>query len=233
MIIGVKFKTVATILSLICFLLCFRLISASVTAVNAKPNALCVVIDAGHGGIDGGAMGASGVKESYLNLLVAYDVKDCFENAGFNVVMTRKDENGLYGLATDGFKRRDMNKRKEIINSARPNVVVSIHMNKTSVKSRRGAQVCCQNGDDDSLTLANIVQHNLNEYINTMYSGRGYEVIGGNYYICDCSPYPSIIVECGFLSNYEDERLLCTKEYRQKTAYFIYSGVAEYIAIYM
>lgn len=232
MIIGVRFKTIAAALSVVCFLLCLRLVSLGVATANAKPNAMCVVIDAGHGGIDGGAIGVSGVKESDLNLLVAYDLKDCFENAGFKVVMTRKDENGLYGLATDGFKRRDMSKRKEIINSARPVVVVSVHMNKSPVKSRRGAQVCCQKGDADSLTLANVIQHNLNEYVNTTYTGRAYNIIEGDYYICDCSPYPSVIIECGFLSNVEDERLLSEKEYRRKIAYLIYEGAAEYVAIY-
>ena len=232
MILSVRLKTVAVILSVICFLSCIRLVANAVTAASARPNDFRIVIDAGHGGIDGGAVGTGGVKESDLNLLVAYDVKECFENAGFKVVMTRRDENGLYGIATDGFKRRDMNKRKEIINEASPVAVVSIHMNKSPVKSRRGAQVCCQEGDSDSLTLANVIQSNLNEYLNTTYTGRGYDIIEGDYYICDCSPYPSVIVECGFLSNAEDERLLETSEYRRKLAYLIYCGVAEYVAIY-
>ena len=233
MIFNVKLNTIVAAVCAVCIFvsMCFGIKTAVVLSV--KPNALCIVIDAGHGGIDGGAIGTTTkVKESDLNLSVAYELKECFENAGFTVVMTRENENGLYGTATDGFKRRDMNKRKQIINGARPLAVVSIHMNKTSLSSRRGAQVCCQKGEDGSLTLANFIQHNLNEYVNTIYSGRGYDLIEGDYYICRCNPYPSVIVECGFLSNKEDERLLKTAEYRQKLAYLIYCGVAEYVAIY-
>lgn len=103
---------------------------------------MTVVIDAGHGGVDGGAVGINtGVKESDLNLKLARELQSQFHAAGFAVVMTRRDENGLYGNLSEGYKRRDMQRRREIILEANPVLVLSIHLNKYSQEYRRGAQV--------------------------------------------------------------------------------------------
>ena len=99
-----------------------------------------VVIDAGHGGIDGGVVSANGVKESSLNLAYAKTLGQLFEQSGFNVVYTRTTEDGLYGLPTQGFKRRDMQARKNIVDKTCPNLVLSIHMNKFSAGYRSGRQ---------------------------------------------------------------------------------------------
>ena len=163
-----------------------------------------VALDAGHGGIDGGVVGTTtGVRESDLNLAMAYLIKDKLENCGFKTVMTRTDENGLYGSATGGFKQRDMRRRREIINEAKADMVISVHMNKFSSPSRSGPQVFYDGGSAAGKALADSMQTMLNGF-----TGNGHSALAGDYYMLKCTSAPSVIVECGFLSNPDDEKKL-------------------------
>ena len=109
------------------FSLCFYALTEPVSAVWES---LKIVLDAGHGGVDGGVSGSkTGVKESDLNLAFTHSIKDVLEDMGFAVTLTRKTEAGLYGTPTKGFKKRDMQKRKEIIEETEPILVLSIHQN--------------------------------------------------------------------------------------------------------
>lgn len=206
------------------FGICFFALSH--TAAEAQR--LTVVIDAGHGGIDGGVVGkTSGVKESDINLAISRYLQGEFEEAGFRVVQTRQTEAGLYGTATTGFKKRDMKKRAEIINGNAPAIVISVHQNFFSLGSRRGAQVFFREGLSSSQTLACAIQTALNEMPETT---RKYTALKGDYYVLNCSDYPSVIVECGFLSNAEDEALLITSEYQKRVASVIAQGALAYLA---
>ncbi|MCH5159968.1 MAG: N-acetylmuramoyl-L-alanine amidase [Clostridiales bacterium] len=183
-----------------------------------------VVIDAGHGGIDGGVVGVDGVKESSLNLAYAKELGAVFERSGFNVVYTRKSEGGLYGLPTKGFKLRDMKARKAIVDNARPNLVISVHMNKFSQSYRTGPQVFYQEGKTDGQSLAESLQKVFNDY-----TGNNHEAIAGDYYICREIDCPAVIVECGFLSNAEECAELQTDAYREQICNYIFSGVMLYL----
>ena len=111
-------------------------------AVAALEAQMRVVLDAGHGGIDGGVTGrTTGVKESDVNLTIVHCLKTELEDMGFEVILTRKTEAGLYGAATKGFKKRDMQRRKEIIEDSNPDLVISIHQNFYPTKKTRGGQV--------------------------------------------------------------------------------------------
>ncbi|MCL1901522.1 MAG: N-acetylmuramoyl-L-alanine amidase [Firmicutes bacterium] len=189
---------------------------------------IIVVIDAGHGGKDAGASGyKTGVKESDLNLDVCLKMQKFFVDAGIKIVMTRENQDGLYDGSVKWSKRRDLNKRKEIINNAKPDLVISVHMNTyNSQRSRRGAQVFCYKRGTESELAANKVQTVLNKTINA----NSVAVLTGDYFILRCNDYVSILVECGFLSNPEDERLLSTEEYRQNIAYQIFCGALDYLA---
>lgn len=168
-----------------------------------------VVVDAGHGGIDGGVVGSSGVKESDINLEMAKLLKSRLEDSNYRVVMTREDENALSNI-----KRVDMQMRKEIILSASPVAVISLHVNRFSDSKRRGVQVFY---DDTRVgkDFAEAMQAHLNATINSKYGGRDdYEAIAGDLYITKCAPVPSIIIECGFISNAEDEKLLLNDSFR-------------------
>jgi len=189
---------------------------------------LSVVIDAGHGGVDGGVVGTeSGVKESDINLALSRILQEKFEEAGFHVVMTRQTESGLYGMATPGYKKRDMQRRAEIISESAPSLVISVHQNFFSARSRRGAQVFFREDLPASVTLAGSVQTALNALPQCV---RQYKPLKGDYFILNCSNYPAVIVECGFLSNAEDEQLLLDRDYREALSDAIFEGAVSYLA---
>ncbi len=188
-----------------------------------------IVIDPGHGGIDSGAIGIkTGNKESDLNLDLSFFLKDYCESSNLGVTLTRETQDGLYGSTESGFKRRDMEERKRIILESSPDIVVSIHMNKFPSSARRGAQVYYQQGDETSRALADKIQSALNEYINIPNQSRSFTASQGDFYMCKIKK-PAIIVECGFLSNEEDDLLLSQKSYRKNLAYVIYNGVMNYL----
>ncbi len=208
----------------VAFGVCFFALSR--TAAQAQR--LCIVIDAGHGGVDGGVVGIeTGTKESDINLSLSRLLQEKFEELGFNVVMTRKTEAGLYGAATAGYKKRDMRKRAEIINGSNPALVISVHQNFFSARDRRGAQVFFREDSAESKTLACMIQSQFNEMPECV---KRSEPLKGDYYILNCSDYPSVIAECGFLSNAEDEALLVTQEYRKKIADAIVRGALGYLS---
>lgn len=202
-------------------LLCVR------TRAAASPSdRFTVVIDAGHGGIDGGVSGiTTGVKESELNLDIARKLKAKFDKSGAKTVMTRKTEAGLYGIYSKGFKRRDMQKRKQITLNAKADVFVSIHLNYYSSPLRRGAQVFYKIDEEKSKSLADIVQAELN---GGKECERDYTALAGDYYVLNEADCAAILCECGFLSNAEDEKLLLTDEYRTEIAEKIFNGIEKY-----
>lgn len=202
-------------------LLCVR------TRAAASPSdRFTVVIDAGHGGIDGGVSGiTTGVKESELNLDIARKLKAKFDKSGAKTVMTRKTEAGLYGIYSKGFKRRDMQKRKQITLNAKADVFVSIHLNYYSSPLRRGAQVFYKIDEEKSKSLADIVQAELN---GGKECERDYTALAGDYYVLNEADCAAILCECGFLSNAEDEKMLLTDEYRAEIAEKIFNGIEKY-----
>ena len=207
--------------------LCMGALSVPVFAVT-RP--MCIVLDAGHGGVDGGVVGrTTGTKESDLNLEVTMELKSVLERAGFDVILTRKTEAGLYGAATKGFKKRDMLRRKEIIEEAKPIAVISVHQNFYPTRTARGGQVFYRTGSDSGQKLAEGIQRQLN----LLYGEEGVSpraAATGDYYMLKCTDYTSVIAECGFLSNAADEALLVTESFRERVAESIYAGIAEYLA---
>ena len=202
---------------------------ASRRAVMAKSAAkFTVVIDAGHGGIDGGVTGVNtGVVESEFNLAVAKLLKEDFTSAGSRVVMTRTTAAGLYGNARKSLKKADMQARRKIIEKADPCLVISVHMNRYALPSRRGAQVFYATGSEQSKIFAECVQNRLNGMDE---APRQSSPLGGDYYVLNVSPCPAVIVECGFLSSPLDEALLITEEYRKKLAFTVFTGAVAYLS---
>lgn len=214
------------LLTIITFCITFSAISR-VGVGEASSSGVKVVLDAGHGGVDGGVSGVNtNVKESELNLIIVKKLEKYFKDAGITVVLTRSSDAGLYGLATSNLKKKDMQKRKDIIENASPDLVISVHLNKFSSSSRRGAQVFYNKESSNGKILATSVQSSLNTLNKDL---RQFSALSGDYYILKCSPYPSIIAECGFLSNPDDEALLITDEYQDKVAYAIFRGAIDYL----
>ncbi len=193
----------------------------------AQTSRLVVVIDAGHGGVDGGVVGIeTGTKESDINLSLSRILQTAFEDAGFYVIQTRPTEAGLYGTATNGYKKRDMKKRAEVINESMPALVISVHQNFFPMRSRRGAQVFFRENSVPSRLLAAHIQDSLNRMPECV---KKSDALKGDYYVLNCSEYPSVIVECGFLSNAEDEKLLVTEDYQKKIASAILEGSLSFL----
>lgn len=226
------FKKVANLRFILLFLLCISLcVSFYVIPKNIKTNNIylyTVVIDAGHGGLDGGVTGiTTNVCESEINLSIAKKLKQIFENSSIKVVMTRHTSGGLYGGITSGFKKRDMQKRGEIIKNSNADLMISIHQNKFSLPSRRGAQVFYKLNSPSSQTFANKIQNQLNQMPQ---ASRQCFILPGDYFVLNVALCPAVIVECGFLSNAQDEKLLISDEYQSQIAYTIFKGCVDFLS---
>lgn len=224
----IKKQTIKNILIvLLTFVLAFSIltISKNVFATTTEKINYTIVLDAGHGGIDGGSEGVlTGVKESELNLKVTKKLEKLLNTFGFNVVLTRTNADGLYSQFATNKKQDDMKKRKEIIQKSKPNMVVSIHMNSFPNKHERGAQVFYQVGEETSKQLAQTIQ---NEMIKNLVEAREF-CNHSDLYILQCTKNPSVVVEGGFLSNPEEEALLITDEYQAKLAYSVFCGILKF-----
>ncbi len=204
------------------FGICAGAISTSATHDGVRT----VVIDAGHGGIDAGVLGINTkTKESEINLYIAKYLRGYFADAGFNAVLTRSTQGGLYGTSTKGFKMRDMKKRKQIIEENKADMVISIHQNFCPIPSRRGGTVFFDKDSQSDKTLAESIQQNLNEMKECV---KQNSPLAGDFYMLKCTQNPSVLVECGFLSNGEDEALLVSAEYQRALAYAIFKGAVAF-----
>ncbi len=187
-----------------------------------------VVIDPGHGMPDPGSIGyKTKILESDLNLKLSFMLKEKLENAGINAIMTRTTENGLAEGRGKAFKKRDMELRKEIIKNSRPNMVISLHQNSYTNHSLHGAQVFYDKTSEISKQIANFIQE---EFTKSLTQSNKF-TSPGDYYMLKCTTAPSVIVECGFLSNAEEEQLLQTPEYQEKIVNAIYLGIVNFLQI--
>lgn len=179
-----------------------------------------VVVDAGHGGWDGGAVGVdTGVVEAGLDLAYALCLKEELNSRGFTVVLTRQDENALGAT-----KREDMAARRVIMNESDADVVVSVHMNKFRDRSVSGPMAFYMKGSESGQALAEAVIDGVCASL-----GRSSRRANpGDYYVIRESVPPAVIIECGFLSNQEDEALIQTEEYRAAIVRGVADGVEAY-----
>ena len=196
----------------------------SVKTANSPKLSYTIVIDAGHGGRDGGSVGKNGTIEKEINLKYAKALEKKLSKFGYNVILTRKNDNGLYDENAKNKKLSDMQARLKIIENSNPALVVSIHMNSFPNQNAHGANTYYREGDSASKTCANLIQRSLNNYCNTPST----EGKPGDYYMVKCSYYTSVLVECGFISNPEEEALLNSAEYQEKIIYAIFSGIQLY-----
>ena len=183
-----------------------------------------IIIDAGHGGIDNGCVGYSGSYESELNLKYAMSLKRYCEDFGYKVVLTRSNKDGLYSPFASNKKKDDMQKRKEIIQKANPDIVISIHMNSYPEEYCRGAQVFYKDGSQSGKFLADCIQK---QFVQNLVKARRSSQTG-DYYILNESQCTSVICECGFISNKQEEELLKSDDYCNQVCYSILCGLMSY-----
>lgn len=198
--------------------------------VNAKPQTLVgltVALDPGHGGYDGGARAHdSGVWEKGINLEIALAVEKELLARGATVVLTRREDICL--AEGDGAgkarKRADLQARVDVAKEAGADVLLSIHLNEYRSRSQSGPQVFYQRGGEDGRLLAGVLQAAL---IEGLQPKKERKAMAGDYYVLR-SAIPSALVECGFLSNAEEEKLLLTPAYHQRIAVALADGLEEY-----
>lgn len=198
------------------------------TSATPKTNKV-IVVDAGHGLPDGGAVSKSGVTEAEINLQIAFKLKDILEQSGSTVILTRSNENGIYDANSESIRDKkisDVRKRVEIGNNSDADIFVSIHLNKIEQSKYYGWQTFYKTGSEKSKLLAEKIQENLNNTIQRENNREAAKL--NNIYIMKHIEIPICLIECGFLSNPEEENLLQTEEYQEKLAWGIYGGINDY-----
>ncbi len=194
-----------------------------VDSLKAQKGQVCIVVDAGHGRDDPGKIGINNVKEKEVNLKIAQKLEKLLEKEGIKVVMTRKDDGGLYQQSSQNKKVEDMRKRCEIITKANPVFTVSIHQNSYPDESVKGAQVFYYGQSQEGKKLAETLQQSLVEQLDP--ENHRQAKANESYYLLKKTPSPTVIVECGFLSNSQEAKLLETEEYQNKVAEAVKSGI--------
>lgn len=187
-----------------------------------------VVIDPGHGGTDPGSLGyKTKVHEAELNLKLSKMLKTKLEGAGINIVMTRETDKAMIEGAGKLWKKKDMQARKDLIKKTRPNMVISLHQNSYTNHSLRGAQVFYDKTSDISKHIADCIQEEFKQSLDKSIKATS----PGDYFMLKCTSAPSVIVECGFLSNEAEEKLLLSEDYQTKIIDCIYKGIIKFLQI--
>mgnify|MGYP000894022925 CR=1 FL=1 len=186
-----------------------------------------VVIDAGHGGRDPGKIGIGNIVEKDINLSIAIRLKSLLEQNDIKVVMTREDDAGLYSNSDSNKKKADLNKRIEIVKSSTPDLVVSIHQNSYPEEYVKGAQTFYYKDSDKAKQLAEVIQDQLKQTIGD--GNHRQAKPNGSYYLLKNTDCTMVIVECGYLTNNIEAKLLTTEDYQEKMAWGIHLGIIRFL----
>lgn len=216
-----KIELCMTLLLLLGMIIVSRKLSQLVTSENVQAQKEVVVIDAGHGGDDPGKVGINNALEKDINLQIAEKVKRHLEKNGIEVVMTREDD------VMEETKLEDMKKRVELINKTKPAIAVSIHQNSYPDSSVKGAQVFYYTGSEISKEAASLMQEELRKKDN---ENTRQIKDNNNFYMLKKTEVPTIIVECGFLSNAGEAEKLVSDEYQEQMAQAICSGIMTWLS---
>ena len=190
-----------------------------------------IVLDAGHGGIDGGCTTAEGVPEKGINLNILLDLRTLLEVSGFEVHVTRDTDRSIHDKGVEGIanqKSSDMDNRLAILNEPENAVCLSIHQNQFTDPRYSGAQMFFSDTNDRSESLAQMLQTQFQTLQPT--NSREIKRCGKELFLCYYCEHPMVMAECGFLSNPEEAALLTTEEYQQKVAFTLYSGLMQWLA---
>ena len=195
--------------------------------VQAREKKWIVVIDAGHGGNDPGKIGVDDSVEKELNLIIAKKVQKLLEQQDVEVVMTRESDAGLYEEQTSNKKVQDMKNRCTLINETHPDCVVSIHQNSYHEEYVTGAQVFYYGTSQEGKRLAETLQEKLVSYVDP--ENHRQAKANESYYLLKKTGAPIVIVECGFLSNWEEAKKLQEDSYQNEIAWAVSMGILSYL----
>ncbi|MBE6083502.1 N-acetylmuramoyl-L-alanine amidase CwlD [Acidilutibacter cellobiosedens] len=215
------------IVGIIIFLIAYRRITME-TFYLPITNKI-IGIDSGHGGIDPGAVGKEGTTEKDINLKIALKLKRYIEQSGGIPILTRENEKGLYTQKSKTLKEKkseDLKRRKEIIEENKCDVFVTIHLNSFTKSKYSGAHVFYKKDCLESKRMADLVQEELRNVLDK--DNRRVPQGRDDVYLLREVNVPTILVECGFLSNTKEEKLLNDDKYQEKIAWAIYVGLMRY-----
>ena len=209
---------------------CARVTDSAVPTSAEASERPVIVLDAGHGGLDSGAVGKSGVLEKDVNLSVVKHLQQLLELSGFRTVLTRDEDISIYDPGVEGIRNQklsDMDNRLEIVQKYPDSIFLCIHQNNYTDPQYFGAQMFYNDNNPDNRTLAQIMQNRFA----ALQTGNDREIklSGNELFLLKSNPNPSLMIECGFLSNPDEEQKLATDEYRQQVAFTIWGGVLEFI----
>ena len=226
-----RFGIISTILLISLFVFVFQVASSkqTVQTVSLPVSNKVIVLDAGHGKPDEGAQSSNGTTEAETNLKITLKVQSLLEQSGATVVLTRSDENAIYDLDKTTLRQKkisDIHNRVKIGNESSADIFVSIHLNKISQQQYYGWQCFYKQNDEKSTALAKSLQENLNDSIQK--ENKRVSMKLDNVYIIKHVEIPISIVECGFLSNPEEETQLLSDDYQNRLAWGIYNGIMDY-----
>jgi N-acetylmuramoyl-L-alanine amidase len=197
---------------------------------SSLPGLPVIVVDAGHGGIDGGASGADGTVEKDINLSIAKKLETILTSCGFQVIMTRREDDLISDPSLNTIRQRkqqDIFKRLKIAENNPKNVLVSIHQNHYSQSRYKGTQVFYSKNHPDSQLLADALQQQIVALLQPD-NTRKVKVVGSEIYLLNNCKNPSVMVECGFLSNPKDLSLLTNENYQSQMAFAIAVGLLKF-----
>lgn len=181
-----------------------------------------VIIDVGHGGSDPGKIGVNKALEKDINLEIAKKVRAILKEKGISVLMTREKDEGLASGSASNKKVEDMKERVKLINEVKPKLTVSIHQNSYQTEDVKGAQVFYYSHSQKGEEMAKILQEAVRKVDST---NKRQAKANDTYYLLKRTEVPTIIVECGFLSNWEEAQKLIDEEYQQKMAEAVCDGI--------
>lgn len=189
-----------------------------------------IIIDAGHGGLDGGAVSKDGASEKEINLSIAKYLESYLKQSGAKVLMTRSTDKSLHkdeNATVNEKKKSDLLTRKAKVNESGADLFISIHQNFFTQEKYKGAQVFYDAKSPLSQKCALIVQNSIKDNADADNLRVPMQIDKSKMLFSDLK-IPAVLVECGFLSNHEEAEKLKTKEYQQKIAFSIYLGIIQY-----
>jgi len=216
-----------SILLLCSMVLLSREAALYVTGKMTEKKNITIVIDSGHGGMDPGKIAADGTLEKDLNLSIALKLQKYLEAADIRVVMTRTNDMGLYDENAPNKKVQDMKNRIALMEDCNADLVVSIHQNSYSDSAIHGAQVFYYTTGADSKALAETLQELLIRDLDT--TNHRQAKANDTYYLLKKTSCPTVIVECGFLSNPEEAAKLKSDSYQDQLAWVLHLGILQYL----
>lgn len=200
---------------------------ASSGQVETKDTRPCVIIDAGHGGVDPGKVSVDGSLEKDINLVIAQKLQKFLAMQDVDAVLTRESDEGLYEEGASNKKVQDMKNRVELIEQRQPELTVSIHQNSYHEEYVHGAQVFYYANSEKSKKLAELIQQTMALELDKDNARQAKS--NDSYYLLKKTSTPIVIVECGFLSNYEEAQKLSSELYQEKVAWAIHMAVMQYL----